>query len=344
MKTSKIIIAVALLVAGAAFTTVSAKKKDKAKKEEAAAAAVAAPAPAPVNLVTPADSISFAAGYANTEGLIPFLQQQYKVDTLYMADFIKGLVDAKDRQNDPQYNAYQAGGQIAKLINERMLTGIGGELEGSDTPLNNDIFYQGFIAALQKDTANYNMAKASEYFRSTMEAVHNKKAEAAKAEGAQWLAENAKKEGVVVLPSGLQYKVITAGTGEKPVATSEVEVKYEGKLIDGTVFDSSYKRTPQTTKFKANQVIKGWTEALCMMPVGSKWELYIPQDLAYGERQQGQIPAYSTLIFTVELVSITPEKAKETAPAATTSEKKTDAAKKAAPAKKATPAKKVTKK
>ena len=98
--------------------------------------------------------------------------------------------------------------------------------------------------------------------------------------------------------------MITEGTGEKPKATDKVNVKYEGKLIDGTEFDSSYKRKPDTTTFRADQVIKGWTEARTMMPVGSKCELYIPQELGYGARQAGKIKPYSTLIFTVELVGI----------------------------------------
>ena len=110
---------------------------------------------------------------------------------------------------------------------------------------------------------------------------------------------------MVTTASGLQYKVITMGTGERPKADQEVEVKYEGHLIDGTEFDSSYKRNPQTTKFKCNQVIKGWTEGLQLMPVGSKFEFYIPQELAYGSRGMGaKIPPYSALIFTVELISV----------------------------------------
>ena len=114
---------------------------------------------------------------------------------------------------------------------------------------------------------------------------------------------------MVTTPSGLQYKVLVKGNGEIPSVDDEVTVKYEGRLIDGTVFDSSYKRPGETSKFRPNQVIKGWTEALTMMPVGSKWELYIPQNLAYGERQAGKISPYSTLIFTVEMVSV--EKAKK---------------------------------
>ena len=125
-----------------------------------------------------------------------------------------------------------------------------------------------------------------------------------KAAGEKFLAENKTKEGVVTTPSGLQYKIITKGTGEIPADSSKVKVNYKGTLIDGTEFDSSYKRKEPAT-FRANQVIKGWTEALTMMPVGSKWELYIPQELAYGARETGgQIKPFSTLIFEVELVGI----------------------------------------
>jgi FKBP-type peptidyl-prolyl cis-trans isomerase FklB len=125
-----------------------------------------------------------------------------------------------------------------------------------------------------------------------------------KAAGEKFLAENKTKEGVVTTPSGLQYKIITKGTGEIPADSSKVKVNYKGTLIDGTEFDSSYKRKEPAT-FRANQVIKGWTEALTMMPVGSKWELYIPQELAYGARETGgPIKPFSTLIFEVELVGI----------------------------------------
>ena len=112
------------------------------------------------------------------------------------------------------------------------------------------------------------------------------------------------KEGVKTTPSGLQYKIIKAGNGAIPTDSSTVKVNYKGTLIDGTQFDSSYDRNEPTT-FRADQVIKGWTEALTMMPVGSKWELYIPQELAYGAREAGpKIKPFSTLIFEVELVSI----------------------------------------
>ena len=124
-----------------------------------------------------------------------------------------------------------------------------------------------------------------------------------KAAGEKFLAENAKKEGVKTTESGLQYKVIKEGKGAIPTETSTVKVHYKGTLVDGTEFDSSYNRN-EPTSFRANQVIKGWTEALTMMPVGSKWELYIPQELAYGARETGDIKPFSTLIFEVELLEI----------------------------------------
>ena len=304
----------ALCIAAACVASVNAKKKTT--KE-------ATPVAAPVVLTTAADSVSFAAGYAQTEGLLPYLQSQLNVDTTYMADFIQGFKDAKAKANDPSFVAYQAGGSISKMVLDRMIPGLGKEFKSEGDSLSTDLFYAGFIASLMKDSTVFTQAKASECFQAKIKAIQDAReqkkkaeAEANKQKGEQWLAENAKKEGVVTLPSGLQYKVLTAGNGITPKAEDEVTVKYEGKLIDGTEFDSSYKRPGETTKFKCNQVIKGWTEALTMMPEGSKWELYIPQDLAYGERAQGAIPACSALIFTVELVSVTPAPGSESNAAA----------------------------
>lgn len=136
----------------------------------------------------------------------------------------------------------------------------------------------------------------------------NRKAEeqakAAKAEGENFLAENAKKEGVKTLPSGLQYKVLREGDGRKPSATDQVECHYEGTLINGQVFDSSYRRG-ETATFGLNQVIKGWTEGLQLMQEGAKYRFFIPYNLAYGEHGAGQsIPPYAALIFDVELIKV----------------------------------------
>ena len=121
--------------------------------------------------------------------------------------------------------------------------------------------------------------------------------------GEAFLAANKKKPGVVTLPNGLQYKVIKEGKGELPTDTSMVKVHYEGRTIDGKVFESSYERK-QPAEFRLNQVIKGWTEAIKRMPVGSVWEVYIPQDLAYGSQNSGPIQPFSTLIFKIELLGV----------------------------------------
>ncbi len=127
-------------------------------------------------------------------------------------------------------------------------------------------------------------------------------------EGDKFREENAKKDGVVVLPSGLQYKILKPGSGESPKATDTVKVNYKGTLIDGTEFDSSYSRNQPAT-FQVNRVIKGWTEALQLMKPGAKWQLVIPPDLAYGPRGAGQkIGPNATLIFDVELLAVNPEK------------------------------------
>ena len=129
-----------------------------------------------------------------------------------------------------------------------------------------------------------------------------------KAAGAAYLAENGKKEGVVTTESGLQYKQVTAGDGAKPAAEDTVTVHYKGTLIDGTVFDSSYDRG-EPIEFPVNGVIKGWTEALLMMKAGAKWKLFIPSDLAYGERGAGgSIPPSATLIFEIELLEVINDK------------------------------------
>uniref|UniRef100_A0AB33JCV2 Peptidyl-prolyl cis-trans isomerase n=1 Tax=Prevotella sp. GTC17260 TaxID=3236796 RepID=A0AB33JCV2_9BACT len=296
-----ILFSIALLVGTQALTL---QAKDKNKKKQAAQTATA------IKLVTPSDSVSYAAGMSATQGLIPFIKQQYEVDTTYMADFIQGFRDALGRSNDPKFKAYNAGGQIANMVNERIITHARSAFEGTRDSINQEKFHAGFIAALTNDTTLYTLTAADKMYRERMAADQELKNAAYKKENADWLARNAKKEGVVTLPSGLQYKILRAGNGAKPTETQEVTVKYVGKLIDGTEFDNSYNRNPQTTSFRCNQVIKGWTEALTMMPMGSKWELFIPQELGYGDRQAGKIKPYSTLVFTVELVGITVESKK----------------------------------
>ncbi len=136
-----------------------------------------------------------------------------------------------------------------------------------------------------------------------MQAEAQQKAEAAAAEGRAFLAENAKRDGVVVLESGLQYEVLSAGDGAKPTREDSVRTHYHGTLIDGSVFDSSYQRG-QPAEFPVGGVIAGWTEALQLMNAGSKWRLYVPSELAYGAQGVGSIPPHSTLVFDVELLDV----------------------------------------
>ena len=155
----------------------------------------------------------------------------------------------------------------------------------------------------RKETAiSHNEAReiVNKYFMELEEKMNAENIEKGKA----FLAENAKKEGIITLPSGLQYEVITEGNGKKPSATDRVKCHYEGTLIDGTLFDSSIKRG-QPAVFGVNQVIKGWVEALQLMSEGSKWRLFIPAELGYGAQQAGEmIPPHSTLIFEVELIEV----------------------------------------
>lgn len=310
------------------------KKKEAEKKVET------------VQLLSASDTLSYAAGKSLTRGLMNFLQKEYQLDTAYIADFIDGYREAMTKQGDAKYNARNAGIQIAKMVEDRMLPGMIKQFEGTEHTIDRLKVNEGFIAEIAGDTTIMTLEQAVDKFDTMRKTDQERKDAAWRTSNEQWLKDNAAKEGVKTTASGLQYKVITEGTGETPDATSTVTVKYEGKMIDGTVFDSSYKRNPQTTSFPVNQVIKGWTEALCMMPVGSKWELYIPQELGYGARTAGSIKPYSTLIFTVEVVKT--EKKEEASKKADEAVSKTSdtnkSTKKVTPAKKLTPAKKTVKK
>jgi FKBP-type peptidyl-prolyl cis-trans isomerase FklB len=181
---------------------------------------------------------------------------------------------------------------------------IGHQLQQMNaTELNIDDFAQAikdvFAAKVQMTDAEAQTAVQT-FFQQKAE----EQAAAAKAEGENFLAENAKKPGVKTLPSGLQYQVLREGNGRKPTATDQVECHYEGTLINGQVFDSSYRRG-ETATFGLNQVIKGWTEGLQLMQEGAKYRFFIPYNLAYGEQGAGQaIPPYAALIFDVELIKV----------------------------------------
>lgn len=168
-------------------------------------------------------------------------------------------------------------------------------------------------AILTDDEIKTTVLALQQDLRKRMEAKFQALLQKNKQEGQEFLAANGKKEGVVTLPSGLQYKILKEGTGPKPTATDTVLCNYRGTLLDNTEFDSSYKRG-QPASIDVSHVIKGWTEALQLMPVGSKWQLFIPADLAYGDRGQGPIGPGSTLIFDVELLSIQAKPAQSTQP------------------------------
>lgn len=181
---------------------------------------------------------------------------------------------------------------------------IGHQLQQMNaTELNVDDFAQA-VKDVFSGTAALTDAEAQTAVQTFFEQKAEEQAKEAKSAGADFLAENGKKEGVVTLPSGLQYQVIQEGSGRKPSATDQVECHYEGTLIDGQVFDSSYQRG-QTATFGLNQVIAGWTEGLQLMQEGAKYRFFIPHTLGYGERGAGQsIPPYATLIFDVELIKV----------------------------------------
>ena len=260
------------------------------------------------NLKNDVDTLSYAIGLAQTQGLKQYLVQM-DVDTTYMDAFIKGLREGANAGDDKKKAAYYMGIQIGQQISNRMVKGINHELFGEDSTktISMKNFLAGFIQGVKEKKGLMTVEQASQVAQMKMMAIKSKHMEEEygplKKKGEAWMAANAKKAGVKTLPSGVQYKVIKEGNGAMPKDTSLVTVNYEGRLIDGTVFDSSYKRG-QAVDLRANQVIKGWTEALVHMPAGSVWEVYIPQALAYGEREQGQIKPYSPLVFKIELIKV----------------------------------------
>ena len=261
------------------------------------------------NLKSDIDSMSYAIGMAQTQGLKEYLVDRLGVDTANMAQFIKGLNEGANAGDDKKKAAYYAGIQIGQQISNQMLKGINHELYGDDSTKTISLknFMAGFISGTTGKKGLMTVEQAQQLAQDKMRQVKAKAMEKTygpnKIAGEKFLAENAKKEGVKTLKSGVQYKVIKEGTGAIPSDTSKVKVHYEGRTIDGNVFDSSYKRG-EPVELRCNQTIKGWTDAMVHMPAGSTWEVYIPQELAYGEREQSSIKPFSVLIFKIELISV----------------------------------------
>ena len=262
------------------------------------------------NLKSDVDTVSYAIGMAQTQGLKDYLVGRLGIDTTYMDDFIKGLNEGANAGDDKKRAAYYAGIQIGQQISNQMVKGINHELFGDDSTKTISLknFMAGFVAGTTGKGGLMTVDSAQQVAQEMMRTIKAKSMEKEfgpnKEAGEKYLAANAKKEGVKTFEDGVQYKVIKEGTGALPKDTSLVKVHYEGKTIDGKVFDSSYERG-KPAEFRANQVIKGWTEALVHMPAGSIWEVYIPQELAYGERQQGaDIKPFSALIFKIELLEV----------------------------------------
>ena len=284
----------ALLTMGA---SAAKKSKKKNKKKE------------PVEVVdtVSVDTFSYHFGRANSNGLMMYLTQRMGVDTTFIADFLKGFEQKNLTVADRREKARLAGIEIRQQVEEQVYPGAAKQVNDSVDILNKELFLQGFRDGFTSKKDIVPMDSTQKIVKKQMEYYHKvnmeKKYGANRIAGEEFLKANAKKDSVKVTPSGLQYKVLTAGTGEIPTKEAKVKVNYKGTLIDGTEFDSSYKRNKPVT-FPVAQVIPGWTEALCMMPVGSKWMLYVPQELAYKDREQSKIPPFSCLIFTVELLEI----------------------------------------
>jgi FKBP-type peptidyl-prolyl cis-trans isomerase len=229
-----------------------------------------------------------------------------QVDSLKIkiASLLKGLDEGMKGGEDVNPELTSLGTNIGTALKEQQKSGLLGD---STLVVDMKIIKQGLINGIKGFDSQMTADEAQTYLNTTMQNRQNAKLEAEyganKATGELFLQENKKKEGVQTTESGLQYEVITMGKGPKPTPEQTVNVHYHGTLLDGTVFDSSVDRG-ESTHFGVTQVIPGWTEALQLMPVGSKFKLYIPQELAYGSQGQGGISPFSTLIFEVELIGI----------------------------------------
>lgn len=295
-----------LTLALAALTLTPAAAQKRGKKAKAPKPVATVPAAETIPAAVEAKTFSYAMGVAQGESLKQYLTSQMGVDTAYVKYAIEAMTTSVSEEDRKRIEATAAGLRIAEM-NRRNLPFINKQACGKEDSTFVD------IAEFERGLSEAALGKAALSQDSAMKTVEQqfKHQQASyKKANLDWLEANKKLKGVKTLPSGLQYRVLTEGNGPVATDSSEVEVHYEGKLIDGTVFDSSYKRGQPAT-FRPNQVIKGWTEALTLMPEGSVWELYIPASLGYGEQGSGRsIPGNSTLIFKVEALKVKPTETK----------------------------------
>lgn len=261
------------------------------------------------NLKNDVDSVSYSLGVLQADPrLKTALQQQFDLDSTVYSAFLEGFVQGAQNK-DKKAIARALGFSQGMQFNEKNLKQGSMQFFGGDSTkmINQADLLAGYVAAFNNKDLKITTEDAQKMLQMFQEKMQSEKMlkdfGEYKKQNEKFLADNKTKEGVKTTPSGLQYKVIKEGTGVVPTDTTKVKVNYKGTLIDGTEFDSSYKRN-EAFECTAKDVIKGWGEAITMMPVGSKWELYIPQELAYGSRNMGTIKPFSTLVFEVELVDV----------------------------------------
>ncbi len=255
-------------------------------------------------LKTQLDSLNYAFGLANGNGIKQYYMQGDTTGTA-VESLLKGFDEGmKGSAKEDNAEMRDLGTRIGTALKEQSESGLLGD---STLKVNIELIKQGLINGMLKSDVQMKPEDAQMFLNTAMQKIQEKAAEqqfgSNKSAGELFLAENAKKAGVVVTESGLQYEIITKGTGATPADGQNVKVHYHGTLIDGTVFDSSVDRK-EPIVLNVNGVIPGWTEALKLMQVGAKYKLYIPYQLAYGQADQGAIKPYSALVFEVELLSI----------------------------------------
>lgn len=255
-----------------------------------------------------ADTLCYAIGMQQSNGIEGYMQQM-ELDSTLMDELLRGFVDGANLGGDAKKKAYYAGVSVGFQIGSQAPQGLTQQIYGPNDSINKANFADfvaGFVAAA-KGNAKLDKNGVDSLSQAIMTKINNRRMEkeygAYKKENEAFMAKVAKQEGVKALSDGIYYKVEKEGNGNKPAATDKVKIHYEGKLINDTVFDSSYKRN-QPAEMPLAQVMPGFRTALTNMPVGSKWVIYIPQEQAYGSQDMGQIKPFSALVFTVELIDI----------------------------------------